>query len=326
MAIRKVRSPGYNYNFDTRTGLHLRWGHTKDHDPQWSPLGPEIADIEITTGYCSMNCPWCYKANTPEAGHNMTLETFRRVMDAMPSNLTQVALGITDTDANPDFPAILTECRLRGVVPNYTTSGPGMTDEIVWLSGRLCGAVAVSVYPHNWNLAWETVDRLIAAGVTQVNIHALVARSTIDHVMTIFKEAPNHPKLNAVVMLGLKPSGRGVNMHPASYEEFAALVDEAQGIGVPFGFDSCSSPKFERWAAERGRTELVPMSERCESGLFSVYVDAHARVWPCSFAENMPGVECITDLSNFWNDPIMERWRFELLANDRKCPLHNLEG
>jgi hypothetical protein len=34
----------------------------------------------------------CYKSNNPN-GHNMTLDTFKNVIDKMPDTLTQIALG-----------------------------------------------------------------------------------------------------------------------------------------------------------------------------------------------------------------------------------------
>jgi len=54
-----LRSLFYNYDFNRRIGTLVRWGRTKDEDPVMSPVGPEIADIEIVTGNCSGGCPWC---------------------------------------------------------------------------------------------------------------------------------------------------------------------------------------------------------------------------------------------------------------------------
>ena len=71
----------YHHYFNRRTGLSMRWGVTKDDDPQYCPYGPEILDLEISTGFCSGNCSWCYKANTPDAGINMSLATFQKILD-----------------------------------------------------------------------------------------------------------------------------------------------------------------------------------------------------------------------------------------------------
>ena len=317
---KSVRSPGYNYHFNKGNGLFVRWGNHVDDDPAWSPYGPEIADIEISTGDCSSGCPWCYKSNSPEPGQHMSLDTFKSVLDALPNTITQVALGITDADANPDFIAILEECRARGIVPNYTTSGFGLTAEIEGATARLCGAVAVSVYPHNKQVAWDTVRRFIALGMKQVNVHLLYYAANIGFVQDVLKEAGGVDGLNAVVLLGLKPKGGADGWVPLGQEEFGEIVESAN---VRLGFDSCSAPKFERWAAENGREDLLVFSEPCESSLFSIYIDVNGRAWPCSFGEGHPDLEP-TAVDGAWHSPQFEAFRSMLWANDRKCPLYNV--
>ena len=72
-----VKSEDYNSVFNKQTGFFARWGKTKEEDPQFSKY-PEIADIEISSGKCHNNCPFCYKANTKRGLlHNMTLQEFR---------------------------------------------------------------------------------------------------------------------------------------------------------------------------------------------------------------------------------------------------------
>ena len=48
-----LASEEYNYAFNKRTGFFARWGRTLEDDPQWSPFGPEILDLEISAGECS---------------------------------------------------------------------------------------------------------------------------------------------------------------------------------------------------------------------------------------------------------------------------------
>jgi len=60
---RILRSPDYNYNFNKLDGFFARWGKTSKDDPQFSPFGPEIADIEITT-ICEMGCQYCFVPET----------------------------------------------------------------------------------------------------------------------------------------------------------------------------------------------------------------------------------------------------------------------
>ena len=57
------KSESYNYAFDKTSGLFMRWGKTEDDDPEISPFGCEIADIEIST-ICSKGCKACSPKGT----------------------------------------------------------------------------------------------------------------------------------------------------------------------------------------------------------------------------------------------------------------------
>ena len=58
-----LSSTGYNYIYDKRTGFFMRWGKTLEDDPQFSPYGPELVDMELSINGCPNNCPFCYKNN-----------------------------------------------------------------------------------------------------------------------------------------------------------------------------------------------------------------------------------------------------------------------
>jgi len=327
-----VTADGYNMVFDKRDGTMLRWGDTPDDDPQLAPLGPEIADIEISTGSCAGNCSWCYKSNSPGNGKHMRLETFQVVLSKLGEQLTQVAFGITDADSNPDFPAILRHCRAQGVIPNYTTSGLGMTEELIALTADACGAVAVSVYPHNKELAYDTVRRLLEAGVEQTNIHLLYYQENLAFVREVLRDVElDDISPNAVVLLALKAKGRGSNLLPVTGEQFSKLVDDAMIGCVPLGFDSCSAPKFERWARGNDREDLLLYSEPCESSLMSSYINVDGDFFPCSFvegedewSEGISVLDCKDFLKDAWYHPRTVAWREKLLGNRRECPIFNV--
>jgi len=71
----------YNYVFNMSNGYFCRWGATKEEDPRFSPCGPEIADIEISTacsGLEGIPCRFCYKSNKT-TGDYMSFEKFRTI-------------------------------------------------------------------------------------------------------------------------------------------------------------------------------------------------------------------------------------------------------
>src|SRR5208283_5840830 len=90
--VKKVKSPFYNYYFRKSDGFFARWGAKKEDNPQFSPFGNEILDIEITTICNGVKpvegaahpCRFCYKSNTPN-GKNMSFDTFKAVLDKLPN-------------------------------------------------------------------------------------------------------------------------------------------------------------------------------------------------------------------------------------------------
>jgi len=330
--LREIRTPGYNLNFDTRTGIMARWGTTLEEDPDSCPLGPEIADIEISTVCHGIGvdmerrqpCSWCYKSNTG-CGTNMSLETFKRVFSRFPFILTQIAFGIGDIDGNPDLWNILKHCRDNGIIPNLTTNGMGVDDKTAKALAAVCGAVAVSHYGID-AVCFDAVDRLTKAGLQQVNIHKLLSTQTYKSCFELIdniKTDPRLAKLRAVVFLLLKPKGTRNNYSPlASTAQYGELLKYAMERGVSIGMDSCSAPMVLRTAPAK----TIPFVEPCESTLFSIYVDVSGKAYPCSFTSGEPGWEKGVDLlpvedflGEVWNAPRFQTWRTALLASSKGC-------
>ena len=204
-----------------------------------------------------------------------------------------------------------------------------MTDNLFTLSAEVCGAVAVSVYPHNKDLAYNTVDRFINEGVKQTNIHLLYYQENLKFVHEVLWDVGRGDiSPHAVVLLALKTKGRGTHLTPTTEEQFGELVDNAMIYKVPLGFDSCSAPKFENWAIRNARKDLLIYSEPCESGLMSAYINVSGEFFPCSFIEGTPGWEnglsvlaCKDFLADIWYHPRVVEWRGKLLDNHRTCPI-----
>ena len=71
--------------------------------------------------------------------------------------------GRGDPDQHEYFLEILQICQKEGIVPNFTTSGLGMTDEIAKICEKYCGAVAVSWYRSVYTT--RAICSLVKAGV-----------------------------------------------------------------------------------------------------------------------------------------------------------------
>lgn len=336
------KSENYNFVFRKSDGFFARWGKTQDEDPQCSPFGPEILDLEISVNGCPNKCPFCYKGNTNEAPTNMTLETHNKIIDKMGPQLTQVAYGISGIQTNPDFLEMMKYVRSKGIIPNFTLSGIDLTDELAVKISKLVGAVAVSAYQSDKNICYNTVKKFLDLGIKQTNIHLMVSKETMSFVMEVLKDRLTDLRLknmNAIVFLGVKAKGRAKDhFHPLPTSEYATLVSFCLDHNIAFGFDSCSAPKFEKAVhemkdlTEDQRANLLMCSESCESSLFSAYISVDAMYWNCSFSENAEGVEPVNVLEaedflrDVWNSPQVKKFREKLLSTQcngcRHCPVY----
>ena len=328
----KILDSSYIHNiFNKETGLNMTWGKTKEENPDHCPFGPLILDIEVTT-ICKNGCPFCYKSNTAN-GKNMSFETFKKVLDKMPRTLTQAAFGAdSGATSNPDLWKMMDYCRnhpTNPIVPNITVAD--ITDDTADKLAKYCGAVACSRYEDK-NPCYDSVKKLVDRGMTQVNIHQMISKETLNQTKETLSDSKTDPRLsglNAIVLLSLKKKGRGTGFTPLTQDEFKELVDFAFDIGVNLGFDSCGCNKFLEAVKDRPDFErLEMMAEPCESSLFSSYIDVDAKFSPCSFCggqgdwkQGIDVANCKDFLKDVWHNKRVKAFREKLLKCNRNCPV-----
>jgi hypothetical protein len=346
--VKKFRSDDYNYNFRIDDGFFQRWGKTQEDDPTWSPFGPEIADIEISAsgkngGGCPILCPMCYKGNNNKPGipDNMSLNTFKEILNKFPKIndhlfICQIAFGITSIGSHPEIFEIFQHCRDNNIVPNVTINGSDpLIDEQINKLVKLCGAMAISVVSPREENAYNLIQRIINAGGKQINIHYVIHDKSITNAYSVCNSIKTDPRLkdlNAIVFLGLKPKNRGQTFDVLSTNKYVELVEYCLENKIPFGFDSCSSPKTELAVTNSTRlTEdikenILNCCERCESRLFSWYCNMEGVSYPCSFGEDKEHPTDILKIDNFleqeWNSKESIEWRKRLFGLNRECPIY----
>ncbi len=338
--LKTVYSENYNSVFNYETGVFARWGKDYNDDPKFSPFGPEILDIEISTichGINGKSCAHCYKSNTGN-GINMSFETFKKLFDKLPTSTTQVAFGIGDIDSNPDMFKIFEYCREHKVVPNVTINGDRMTDELYDKLAKVLGACSVSLYSPK-DICYNAIKELTDRGMRQVNIHCLLSQETYSkciQVINDYKYDNRLSNLNAIVFLLLKPKGNRNNYRSISFDLYKELINIALEHEVPIGFDSCGAPFFMEAVKEHkdfSRFEIV--CESCESSLFSGYINVEGRYFHCSFIEGVKewkGIDvlnCNDFLADVWNADetlklrsLLTNQKHELSSSIRLCPIY----
>lgn len=138
---------------------------------------PEFYDVAINS-WCAGGCTYCYVAAKESGIHYANVvDKIKSIFGSMTPNQRpiQVALGGEgEPTAHPDFVEVLRTFRELGIVPNYTTNGMHLTEEIVNAAKTYSGGVAVSIHPHlkdHWESAIETYS---AAGI-KLNLHVVVS-------------------------------------------------------------------------------------------------------------------------------------------------------
>jgi len=352
--IKTYRSEGYNYYFNKETGNFARWGKTLEDDPEVAPF-PEIADIEISTvcsGPHGTPCTWCYKSNT-KLGHNMSLDTFEKILERFHPGLTQIAFGIGDLNANPELIDILELTRHHGIIPNITVNGAqldqhfdGTDSTFADMLANTCGAVAVSNYGKD--ICYSAVQKLTSlsqkhnpeATLAQVNIHQLLSENTYEKCLSLIDNMQTDERLkdlNATVFLLLKPKGkRNCLKQLRDSKKYKRLIDKALDNKVRIGFDSCGAPSFVNAIKDREEAEqLITLAESCESTRMSIYIDAEGRAWPCSFCENQYRITPVDVLAHpnilsVWDSSQFKQFRKKLLSTKQEstgcyeCPVFDL--
>lgn len=321
----------YNCFFSKKTGLNIRFGKEVDDDPSWCPLGPEILDAEISINGCpkvgDASCKFCYKNNTDKPATNMSLADFKKVIGKFPRNLSQIALGITGVQTNPDFVEMLRWLREdMGIVPNYTLSGADLNDEIFEATLKYCGRVAVSVYETDKNLCYNTIKRFNERSKDFCNMHIILSDSNLPFVEEVLGdiESGKVPGLRNIVFLRCKPVGRASKLPcTLSMETLDKVITRCEKIGIGFGFDSCSCGLVSEYYKSRGQNDLVKYMEPCEGFKLSFYVNALGEGCLCSFCEHVPGFKkfnMLADDFDFHKMWIVDGQKFRNMDTANHCP------
>lgn len=290
MRIRKDRN--FISYFNEKTGEYIRSGIIEDgkdtgRDPFMASF-PELLDIGIMghclhgkSGLCMAAGVECYQDGLHADNKNMTLNDFRKIAEQCKNQTYQFALGgCGDPDQHEEFEEILKICKEYCIVPNFTTSGLGMTEDIAKICKQYCGAVAVSWYRSDYTI--RAVEMLIKAGV-KTNIHYVLHKESVREAICLLKTKTFPKGINAVIFLLHKPVGLGtreksINQKNEDFIEFIKYVSEER-LEYKIGFDSCTVPALINHLG----TIDVDSLDTCEGARWSAYVTSDMKMLPCSF-------------------------------------------
>jgi len=321
----------YKYVFDTKTGFYMRTGILDENgkdtgkDPFMSSF-PHLIDVGIMghcihgeSGLCKAAGIQCYQSGYHIKKPNMTAEDFETIAKECSHITNQIALGGRgDPNQHEEFEHILQICRKYDIVPNYTTSGFGMTQKQIELTKEYCGAVAVSWYRSKYTT--DAIEKLISAGC-RTNIHYVLSKNTIDEAVERLSGKGFVDGINAVIFLMHKPVGQGerenmITSDNPALKEFTRLVNEGSHP-YKIGFDSCSVPMIVNLCPNITKLTL----DTCEGGRYSCYISSEMVMSPCSFdRDENYGVSLRgKSVREVWKSEQFDRFRKSLRCSCPDC-------
>jgi radical SAM protein with 4Fe4S-binding SPASM domain len=321
--IRHYEQQHYTSLFNPETGFFARIEDPGYSEPFWSQLGPELLDIAITN-WCDRGCEFCYRKSSL-AGQHMSVRQYETIMrQALRIQVLQVALGGGNPNQHPDFCEIVRLTREEyGIVPNYTTNGRGLTQQVLKATRMHCGAVAVSAY-YPYDETARAITYLTSYGI-KTNIHFILSSQTLPTAIRWLQSPPTFMKdVNAIIFLNYKPIGRYNSpdlllRHAEGMEQLFGLT-ETNDCEFKIGFDACSVTGIARF------TNLPHVCyDGCDAGRFSMFISEDMKMYPCSFLveAGFNGAPLGEDnLQDFWqNGDSMNRIRQMLSShNCAECP------
>ena len=286
-----------------------------------------MIDIGIM-GHCKNDCKICYQGHTTRP--NMKIEDFKSIITQSKQFVNQVALGGKgDPNLHENFEEILNFCRDYYIIPNYTTSGNGLTDEHVRLSKIHCGCVAISNYGQDFT--YEALKKFMNVNM-KTNIHFILSKETFEDTIKllngedIWEGRVDLSKLNAVVLLLFKPQGKAKDMKELCIT--SEMIEEiSEKIKTPktkfkIGMDSCLVCRIRQVREFTPNEELF--ADTCEGTRMSCYISPDMYFMPCSFGDQEEwGVKIDKEntISKIWKESEnIKRFRGMLEKDPISCP------
>ena len=132
---------------------------------------------------------------------------------------------------HPQWSGFVKKVKELGIVPNYTTNGMHLTDEILEATEQYCGGVAISFHPHIRKTFEESIGKLKGTR-TKLNTHVILgSEESLRDLQWIHEKYSE--TFDYFVVLPYQASGRGKKMETentwkGTFEWISSLPEKNQ--------------------------------------------------------------------------------------------------
>jgi radical SAM protein with 4Fe4S-binding SPASM domain len=283
------------------------------------PLAAPLEAHLQLTNRCGAGCKGCYTAATPEGGpREWGLEEWKVAIDELAAmGVFHLALGGDESADLPWLGDIVEHARLRGLVPNLTTSGLSGLHDLLPIADRF-GQINVSIDGTADTYAevrgFDGFERADAA-LTQlrertaaVGINVVVTRQNFHQLDTLFGYA-RKKRLNEVELLRFKPAGRGskqfkdMTCTDGQHRAFLPMVlAAARRHRVRVRVDCSYTPMLVHHGPDRELLASLAVYG-CTGGDFLIGAKADGTMTACSFARPPRNKPSVDGIRGYWSTP-----------------------
>ena len=227
MRIRREAEANYNAVFIDGCTLRTPIDPTK---PITELRFPEFYDISAGNKCVTGQCPWCYAAATKSGVHYTNLvakvEKFFGTMTENQRPFQCAVGGEQEPLENPEIWDMMEKFRQLGIIPNYTTNGVLVTDEVVEKTLKVCGGAAVTLHPH-LEKHWRQAIHRLAAGKVKLNVHVIISdAASIDYTEKLYDEFVETGMVDYFVLLPYMNTGHAAkNPRQIAYDRLEKWLD-----------------------------------------------------------------------------------------------------
>lgn len=193
----------------------------------------------------------CYQKSAMSAEHSTDiLEKFQKIFEPMTQNEKpfQIAFGGGEPTLHPDFPKLIETCYGLDIMPNYTTNGSNLTDEIIDVTKKYCGGVALSCHPHLEHIWRPAFDKLHSEKVN-TNFHIIISdKKSVDTFINLYKEYKG--RVYYFVLLPYSVMGRASEKKlefEYLFEQLKELKETMDISDIAFGANFYEDLKKYKW-------------------------------------------------------------------------------
>lgn len=207
MRIRQYKDSNYKSIFFNGKTVRTRFDI---NSPIKAIPTPELEDVAINSK-CFAACSYCY-TSALKTGSNFSniIEKANNVWGKLDikDRPFQIAIGgAGESTIHPDWVEFVTEVDNLGIMPNYTTNGMHLSENILKATEDVCGGVAVSWHPHIEKVFYTAMDKLKHLN-TKLNVHVILGeKGSLNQLQSIYNKYYND--VDYLVVLPYMAVGRG---------------------------------------------------------------------------------------------------------------------